>query len=146
MKELIIKNTSEITAIKAERDGNTFYIKPVVSGADIDTCEAAVIEVPVGNYAFGYHFHDSSEEIFYVLKGVGVLRTSEGEKAVRAGDMLCFPTGEKGAHVLSNASEDETLVFIDFDVRASKTDMVTFPDIGKISINGNHFKAMIDLP
>lgn len=60
--------------------------------------------------------------------------------------MLCFPSGEKGAHVLSNTSDDTALVFIDFDVRASKTDIVTFPDIKKMWVAGAHTKTMTDIP
>jgi uncharacterized cupin superfamily protein len=146
MKDLIIKNINDIKGNANEKNGNTFTVKPVVAGEDIDTCEVAFIEVPVGNYAFGYHYHDQSEEVFYVLNGTGKLRCSEGEKEIRAGDMLCFPTGEKGAHVLSNTSETEPLIFIDFDVRASKTDIVTFPDMKKMWVLGNHVKAMIDIP
>lgn len=146
MKDLIIKNVGDIDANVNERDGNTFMIKPVVAGDDIDTCAAAFIEVPVGRYAFGYHYHDRSEEIFYIVSGTGKLRSAYGEKAVKAGDMLCFPTGEKGAHVVSNTSDTEPLVFIDFDVKASKTDIVTFPDIGKMMVSGTHVKAMVDIP
>lgn len=146
MKDLIIKNIGGIEAKKVERDGNTFYIKPVVAGEDIDTCAAAFIEVPVGNHAFGYHFHDQSEEIFYVVSGTGKLRSAYGEKDVKAGDMLCFPNGEKGAHVLSNTSETDTLVFIDYDVKASKTDIVTFPDTGKMMVFGMHAMGTFDIP
>jgi uncharacterized cupin superfamily protein len=146
LKDLIIKNIGGIEAKASERDGNTFYIKPVVAGEDVDTCAAAFIEVPVGKYAFGYHYHDQSEEIFYVVSGTGKLRCTYGEKDVKAGDMLCFPTGEKGAHVLANTSDTESLVFIDFDVRASKMDIVTFPDMGKIMVSGTHLKGMFDIP
>ncbi len=146
MKDLLIKNINDIDAKISERDGNSFSIKPVVAGEDIDTCATAFIEVPVGKYAFGYHYHDQSEEIFYVVSGTGKLRCAYGEKDVKAGDMLCFPTGEKGAHVLSNTSDTEPLVFIDFDVKANKTDIVTFPDMGKMMISGAHMKAMVDIP
>ncbi len=146
MKYLIIKNISDIDAKISERDGNSFIIKPVVAGEDVDTCAAAFIEVPVGKYAFGYHYHDQSEEIFYVVSGTGKLRCAYGEKDVKAGDMLCFPAGEKGAHVLSNTSDTESLVFIDFDVKANKTDIVTFPDMGKMMIFGTHVKATVDTP
>jgi len=146
MKDLIIKNIADIEAKTNERDGNTFMVKPVVAGEDIDTCSAAFVEVPVGKYAFGYHYHDQSEEIFYIVSGTGKLRCAYGEKAVKAGDMLCFPTGEKGAHVVSNTSETEKLVFIDFDVKASKADIVTLPDIGKMMVSGAHVKTMVDIP
>jgi uncharacterized cupin superfamily protein len=146
MKDLIIKNIADIEAKTNERDGNTFMVKPVVAGEDVDTCAVAFVEVPVGKHAFGYHYHDQSEEIFYIVSGTGKLRCAYGEKDVKAGDMLCFPTGEKGAHVLSNSSKTDTLVFIDFDVKASKADIVTLPDIGKMMLSGAHVKAMVDIP
>jgi uncharacterized cupin superfamily protein len=146
MKDLIIKNRADVEAKKMERDGNVFYVKPVVAGEDVDTCSAAFIEVPVGNYAFGFHFHDQSEEIFYIVSGTGKLRSHYGDKDVKAGDMLCFPTGEKGSHVVSNTSETEPLVFIDYDVKASSTDIITFPDTGKMMVVGAHVKAMVDIP
>ncbi|MCL1913728.1 MAG: cupin domain-containing protein [Eubacteriaceae bacterium] len=146
MKDLIIKNIADIEAVVRERDGNTFMIKPVVAGEDIDTVSAAFIEVPVGCYAFGYHFHDQSEEIFYVVSGTGKLRCFYGEKDVKGGDMLCFPTGEKGSHVLSNTSETEPLIFIDFDVKDSKTDIVTFPDTNTMMVRGIHVQGTFDVP
>lgn len=146
MKDLIIKNINDISPNPIERDGNRFIVKPVVGGEDIDTCEVAFVEIPPGKYAFGYHYHDLSEEVFYVLSGAGKLRCAYGEKDVKAGDMLCFPSGEKGAHVLTNTSDDTPLVFIDFDVRASKTDIVTFPDIKKMWVAGAHTKVMVDIP
>jgi uncharacterized cupin superfamily protein len=146
MQDLIIANRADIKAVESARAGNVFYIKPVVAGADIDTCSAAFIEVPVGNYAFGYHFHDQSEEIFYIVSGTGVLRSHDGDKPVASGDMLCFPTGEKGSHVVRNSSDSQPLVFIDFDVKASKTDIVTFPDTGKMMVIGAHVRATVDIP
>jgi hypothetical protein len=44
------------------------------------------------------------------------------------------------------SSETEPLVFIDFDVKASKTDIVTFPDMSKMMIFGTHVKATVDIP
>jgi uncharacterized cupin superfamily protein len=146
MQDLIIKNRDDIDEMESGHDGNIFFIKPVVAGEDIDTCSAAFIEVPVGNYAFGYHFHDQSEEIFYIVSGTGELRGFYGDKPVKAGDMLCFPTGEKGSHVVRNTSKTESLVFIDFDVKASSADIVTFPDMGKMMISGAHVHAMVDIP
>ncbi|MCL2632260.1 MAG: cupin domain-containing protein [Coriobacteriia bacterium] len=146
MKDLIIKNVADIEGQIRERDGNTFIVKPVVAGDDVDTFTAAFVEIPVGNYAFGYHFHDQSEEVFYVVSGTGMLRSFYGDKEVKAGDMLCFPTGEKGAHVLSNTSETEPLVFIDFDVKATRFDIVTFPDTNTMMVTGTHVREMFPLP
>lgn len=146
MKDLIIKNAADIKGHLVERDGNKFYIKPVVADKDVENCEAAFVEVPVGNYAFGYHFHDQKEEIFYVVSGKGKLRTFNGNKDVKTGDMLCFPTGEKGSHVLTNTSKDEPLVFIDFGAFAGKTDICILPDTNMAMLKGNHIDAIVPLP
>ena len=52
----------------------------------------------------------------HIISGEGILRTQDGERTVREGELLFFPTGPKGAHKLTNASETERLVYIDFDV------------------------------
>jgi len=148
MKDLIIKNIADVEPTVIDRGTNTFTKKSVVGGADIDSCEVAFIEVPVGEYAFGHHYHDQSEEVFYIVSGAGRLRHAGGETDVKAGDMLCFPNGEKGAHVVSNTSDTEPLIFIDFDVRKpGGADIVVFPDMGKMAvIPANGPRAMVDLP
>ena len=61
--------------------------------------------------------------------------------------MLCFPTGEKGGHSILNTSEAEPLVYIDFEVKVSKTDIVTLPDEGKVGLIGNHLGwTEVDMP
>ena len=136
MKDLIIKNVADIQdVIKNE----TFTIKPVVMGSNVDTYEACFVEIPPGKQSWPYHYHDQSEEVFYIISGQGKLRSLDGEKDVKAGDMICFPTGEKGGHSLFNTSDSETLVYVDFGVKAVKTDIVTMPDDGVYELIGNHF-------
>ena len=69
-----------------------------------------VYELPPGKSAYPYHYHLKNEETFFILRGEGLLRTPEGERAVKAGDLLFFPAGEDGAHKLTNTSETEMLV------------------------------------
>lgn len=146
MNDLIIKNINEVEPRVFDRDGNIFSVKKIVGGGETDTCAVSFVEIPVGKYAYGYHYHDQSEEVFYIISGQGTLRSFYGEKAVKAGDILCFPTGEKGAHVLSNSSDTEPLVYVDFDVRATKTDIVAFPDTGKMQVRGIHTSVTTDIP
>lgn len=138
MKDLIIKNVAEVQARLQESHDTSFYAKPIVFDKDADSCAVSFMEIPPNKYAWPYHYHDQSEEIFYIISGQGKLRSFYGEKAVQAGDILCFPTGEKGGHLLLNTSETEMLVYVDFEVKASKTDIVTLPDEGKFSLIGNH--------
>jgi len=148
MKDLIIKNVADIEGNLIDRGNkNVFTIKPVVAGDDAEKCAASFIEVPPGCFAFGYHYHDQNEEIFYVVSGTGALRTYQGDKSVKAGDMLCFPANEKGAHVLSNPSETEPLIFIDFAAKTSKADIVTLPDANKWMVMGSNIPmTIVDIP
>ena len=52
-----------------------------------------------------------------------------------AGELLFFPTGEKGAHKLTNCSETDNLVYIDFDV-VHEIDVTIYPESDKIGIWG----------
>jgi len=147
MKDLIIKNAADIQAILQETSNTSFYAKPVIYGKDVDTCAVNFMEIPPGKYAWPYHYHDQSEEIFYIISGQGKLRSFYGKKSVKAGDILCFPNGEKGGHLLLNTSETEPLVYVDFEVKAIKTDIVTMPDEGKFSLIGNHLGwTDVDIP
>jgi len=120
---------------KCEHDGYEYYRKKFIPfGAAKDTL-VSVYEIPPGKAAYPYHFHHNNEETFYILSGEGTLRTPEGERSVAAGDLLFFPTGPEGAHKLTNSSETETLVYIDFDV-VHDIDITEYPDTDKIGIWG----------
>lgn len=97
--------------------------------------QVSVYEVPPGKAAYPYHYHLQDEETFYILSGEGLLRTPEGERRVRAGELLFFPAGSAGAHKLTNISETENLVYIDFDV-IHDLDAAVYPDSGKLGIWG----------
>jgi len=147
-KNLIIKNIADIEAVTKGNfcANSSFSEKPVIHGKDVDTCAAAFIEVPVGKCSYSYHWHERSEEVFYIISGKGKLRTFHGEKDVKAGDMVCFPTGEKGVHLITNASNTESLVYIDFATKP-KTDICIEPDTNQVYIFGEHVTPMtLDLP
>jgi uncharacterized cupin superfamily protein len=47
---------------------------------------------------FPYHFHYGVEEWLLVLEGTPTVRTPDGERTLSAGEVVCFPVGEPGAH------------------------------------------------
>ncbi|MCL2839701.1 MAG: cupin domain-containing protein [Defluviitaleaceae bacterium] len=148
MKDLIIKNISDIEPMtyKNYEGKNHFLAKPVIPWDDVDSCSAAFIEVPVGQCSYVNHWHVQSEEVFYIISGKGKLRTFYGEKDVKAGDMLCFPTGEKGVHHIANASDTEPLIYIDFASKP-KVDIAIEPDTNQVAIYGQHIPTYtLDLP
>lgn len=91
--------------------------------------------MPPGKSAYPYHWHSKNEECFYILSGCGVLRTPEGERAVEAGNFLFFPANEAGAHRLTNSSDTNPLVYLDFDT-FNDIDVAFYPDSGKIGVWG----------
>ena len=111
-----------------------FRRKFVPFGAAKNTL-VSIYEIPPKKAAYPYHFHHKNEETFYILSGEGILRTPDGERTVRAGDLLFFPTGAEGAHKLTNASETKNLVYIDFDV-VHDVDIAVYPDSDKIGVWG----------
>jgi uncharacterized cupin superfamily protein len=47
-----------------------------------------------------YHYHHGVEEWLYVIAGEPVLRDPAGERGLTAGDLVCFPSGQVGAHTV----------------------------------------------
>jgi uncharacterized cupin superfamily protein len=143
MKELAVKNFNTIEGQKRSADGNEFTIKTVIPQADVTKCRVNFIEVEPGNYAYGYHYHEMNEEVFYIISGIGIVRTSKGDITVKAGDAITFPTGKEGAHVIRNGSDKEKLVYIDFDA-VNVPEIVHFPDTNKIMVVGPYSNGMYD--
>ena len=120
---------------KCEKDGYEYFRRKFVPFGESKHSQVGVYEIPPGKSAYPYHFHYKTEETFYIISGTGILRTPEGEKQVGAGELIFFPAGEAGAHKLTNASETENLVYIDFDV-THELDVAVYPDSEKIGIWG----------
>jgi uncharacterized cupin superfamily protein len=47
-----------------------------------------------------------------VVRGRPTLRTSEGERELREGDVACFPRGKDGAHQVSNRTDEPIRVLM----------------------------------
>ncbi|WP_297098875.1 cupin domain-containing protein [Draconibacterium sp.] len=143
MKNLIVKNVETLEGQLIDRDGNQFTQKNIIPDEETSKCRANFVEVDPGNYAYGYHYHESNEEVFYFISGTGVVRTIDGEITVKAGDVIGFPTGEKGAHVVLNKSENEKLVYIDFGT-TSLPEVVHLPDFNKIMVISGEVNGVYD--
>lgn len=85
---------------------------------------------------FPYHFHHGMEEWLIVIDGTPTLRMKWGERELRVGDVVCFPTGEDGAHQVRGPGT----VLI---VSASRApEAIEYPDSGKVGVRppGKFFK------
>ena len=120
---------------KNEHEGYEYYRRKFVPFGAAQNSLVSIYEIPPMKAAYPYHYHHNNEETFYIISGEGILRTPNGERKVSARDLLFFPTGAEGAHKLTNSSETEPLVYIDFDV-VHDIDVCEYPDSGKIGIWG----------
>lgn len=143
MKLLTVKNYKSIEGQQMGEGGNQFTVKPVISRDEVGKCSVNFVELEPGNYAYGYHYHEANEEVFYIISGTGIMRTPQGEINVKAGDAITFPAGPDGAHVIRNGSETEKLVYIDFGA-VTVPEIVHLPDFDKIMVFGQTGMGIYD--
>lgn len=131
MKEIIVKNYQTTEGQLQGQGDNQFMVKPVIK--DISKCSANFVEVEPGKYAYGYHYHEENEEVFYIISGEASVKTEKGDIRLKAGDAVCFPANINGSHVISNPSKTEKLVYLDFGT-ANRPDVVHFTgtDMGMV--------------
>jgi uncharacterized cupin superfamily protein len=97
----------------------------------------SLYEFEPGEQLWPYHFHRNNEEWLIVVAGRPVLRTPEGERELRAGDVVGFADGEGGAHTLYNRSEGPARVAIFSTLRKGTC---TYPDSAKVAAAGRVFR------
>lgn len=73
----------------------------------IDKKKMMLCTVPVGG-SIGYHKHEDSSEIFYVVSGNGKILCNGDTEDLRPG--VCHYCPRFASHGLENTSEDEALV------------------------------------
>ena len=139
----LITNAKELSAThKSIHEGYEYFKKVIFSGENGNKCNVSVYEIPPNKSAYPYHYHFQNEEVFYIISGNAILRTPEGEVKVKAGDILAFPACKEGAHKLTNISESEMLVYIDFSTYHSP-EVSFMPDSNKSVIYGKGLKRIV---
>jgi uncharacterized cupin superfamily protein len=91
---------------------------------------ATVYELGPGNLVV-YHFHHASDELLIVLRGRPTLRTGEGERQLKEGEVVFFPPGPDGAHGLRNDTES-AVRYVMASTRVSP-EVVEYPDFKQIT-------------
>lgn len=123
------------TTHKAVHPDYEYFKKDFIPRGYAEKTMVSIYEIPPLKSAYPYHYHLKNEETFFILRGEGILKTPHGEKTVAAGDLLFFPANSEGAHKLTNTSQTENLVYIDFDV-IHDMDVTIYPDSNKIGVWG----------
>ena len=83
--------------------------------------------VPPGKCACPFHSHRAEEEMFFVVRGEGTLRYGGDTRKIRAGDVICCPTGgPETAHQIVNDS-DAPLAYLSVSTRMP-AEVCEYPD------------------
>jgi uncharacterized cupin superfamily protein len=90
----------------------------------------SMYELEPGDRLWPYHAHHANEEWLVVLRGEPTLRTPEGERVLREGDVICFLRGKEGAHQVTNRTGDPIRVLMLSTLIAP--DVVEYLDTGKV--------------
>ena len=91
--------------------------------------------VPPGKTGCPFHSHRAEEEMFFIIRGTGLLRYGSETRAIRAGDFICCPTGgPETAHQIINDSGDP-LEFISVSTMMP-AEVCEYPDSNKIGAFG----------
>jgi uncharacterized cupin superfamily protein len=103
----------------------------------------AVYGLPPGEKQWPYHWHLEYEEFVLVVAGEVVLRTPEGERVLRRGDVAWFPAGPAGAHTIRNDSAAPAR----FAIASTQARVrgAVYPDSGKIGFGAGGFHHLARL-
>ena len=103
---------------------------------------ASVYELPSGQAIGPYHYENPEEEWLIVIDGRPTLRHPGGEDALEPWDVVFFPPGPDGAHMVRNDSDSTARVLMFSNT--SKVAASVYPDSNKIAIwTGNDADDLI---
>jgi uncharacterized cupin superfamily protein len=89
--------------------------------------------VPPGKRSCPFHSHRAEEEMFFIVRGSGTLRYGSETRKIRAGDVICCPTGgPETAHQIVNDS-DADLAYLSISTM-QKVEICEYPDSNKMGL------------
>lgn len=115
-----------------------YHRQKIVPREKTNQSTVSVYELPPWKSAYPYHYHLQTEEIFFIVEGNWIVKTPSGEKTIKKGDFLFFPAGEEWAHKITNTSETEQLIYINFDT-TNTVEATIYPDSNKVEIAHKNF-------
>jgi uncharacterized cupin superfamily protein len=97
--------------------------------------------VPPGKCSCPFHSHRGEEEMFFIVSGTGTLRYGSETRKIRAGDVICCPTGgSETAHQIVNDSDGE-LRYLSISTM-SEPEICEYPDSGKVGLYARGWRYM----
>ncbi len=113
----------------SERDGYRWRAARVGRAIGGKQIGASLYELPDGERSYPFHFHHAIEEWLVVVAGTPRLRDADGERELRAGDVVCFPTGPEGVHQVSGPG---TVLIVS---ASASLEVSEYPDSGKVGVS-----------
>lgn len=92
--------TGELGLVNDEHDGWHARLQRIGGRIGAAQIGGTVYELEAGQRAWPYHYHHGAEEWLLVIDGTPTVRRPDGEHVLRSGDVVCFPSGEGGAHAV----------------------------------------------
>ena len=128
----------ELETVEGAPEGHSFKARSVTETLGATVTGMGVYEVEPGQATWPYHFELAEEEWFIMLSGELTLRTPDGERTLRPGDVACCPVGPAGAHAVRNDGEATARYLIISNV-AADADGAVYPDSGTYVFRTNGF-------
>lgn len=92
----------------------------------------SVYELPPGQASCPYHYEDPQEEWLLVVSGTPTLRHPGGEDQLEPWDVVFFPAGPAGAHLVRNDSDSTARIAMFSSITA--VGAVVYPDTDLIRL------------
>lgn len=119
-------------------ESDAVRIGPLVGAKDLGYSYDVV---PPGKRSCPFHSHRGEEEMFFVVRGEGTLRYGSETRKIRAGDVICCPTGgPETAHQIVNDS-NAPLAYLSISTMAP-VEVCEYPDSKKIGAFARDFRHM----
>jgi uncharacterized cupin superfamily protein len=117
---------------------NAVRIGPLLGAKDLGYSYDVV---PPGKRSCPFHSHRAEEEMFFIVKGEGTLRYGDETRRIRAGDVICCPTGgpETAHQIVNDSAADLAYLSVSTMMPA---EVCEYPDSGKIGAFGGGVRHM----
>ena len=128
----------EHTAVGKRFESSEVHVGPLLGAHDLGY---SCVVIPPGKSACPFHSHRAEEEMFFVVKGAGLLRYGDETRQIHAGDVICCPTGgpETAHQIVNDSAADLTYLAISTMMPA---EVCEYPDYQKIGAFGGDLRHL----
>jgi uncharacterized cupin superfamily protein len=119
---------------ESDRPGFTYRRARLGRQAGSERLGASLFELQPGQAQFPLHYHLGNEEMLIVVTGSPTLRTADGERELREGEVVALPVGERGVHQIVNRTQRPARILLVSEMIGP--DIVVRPESGKLSAFG----------